>query len=62
MNFNSLTDLHQALKNKEISAQEVVKQTFAEIKEKEPKIAAFISLNEESSLKYAGEIDEKGDF
>lgn len=62
MDFNSLTDLHQALKNKEISAQEVVKQTFAEIKEKEPKIAAFISLNEESSLKYAGEIDEKGDF
>lgn len=62
MAFNSLTELHQALATKKISAQEVAKQTLSEIKQKEPQIAAFINLNEAAALKRAAEIDAQGDF
>ncbi|BDR58458.1 Asp-tRNA(Asn)/Glu-tRNA(Gln) amidotransferase subunit GatA [Xylocopilactobacillus apicola] len=62
MKFESLSQTHQALLNKEVSAQEIVEHTFIDIESKEDRISAFITLNKEQALKEAAELDQKGDF
>ncbi|KRN90554.1 Asp-tRNA(Asn)/Glu-tRNA(Gln) amidotransferase subunit GatA [Ligilactobacillus ceti] len=57
---NDLASLHTSLVNKEISAEELTKATFAGIKEKEPVVDAFLTLNEEKALQTAREIDAQG--
>ena len=56
----SLEELHDLLVSKEITAQDLVRATFDRIKETEPAIDAFITLNEEKALAQAKALDEKG--
>ena len=56
----SLEELHDLLVSKEITAQDLVRATFDRIKETEPAIDAFITLNEEKLLAQAKALDEKG--
>ena len=46
----SLEELHRMLVSKEITVQDLTKATFERIKETEPEIEAFITLNEEKSI------------
>lgn len=57
---NDLTSLHQKLVDKEISSTELTQVTFDVIKERDPKIEAFLTLNEKNALKKAQEIDKRG--
>lgn len=56
----SVEELHDLLVKKEITATELTKETFNRLKETEPKIDAFLALNEEKALAQAKLIDEKG--
>lgn len=56
----SVEELHDLLVKKEITATELTKETFNRLKETEPKIDAFLALNEEKALEQAKLIDEKG--
>ena len=62
MNYfeNDLTTLHAGLVNKQFSVVELVKETFATIKQREPQFEAFLALNEEAALKQAATLDEQG--
>lgn len=62
MNFfnETLSSLHEGLKNKEYSSVELTKESFKRIAEVDPKINAFLALNEEAALKQAAAADEKG--
>lgn len=62
MNYlkNDLTTLHAGLVNKQFSVVELVKETFATIKQREPQLEAFLALNEEAALKQAAALDERG--
>ena len=55
----SLEELHRMLVSKEITVQDLTKATFERIKETEPEIEAFITLNEEKALEQAKALDEK---
>ena len=55
-----LTQLHDDLVNKKISATELTKETFDHIKGNEDQVKAFINLNEDAAMKRAQEIDEAG--
>ena len=57
---HSLEELHAMLVSKEITAQDLTKATFDRIKETEPEIDAFITLNEEKAMAIAKALDEKG--
>ncbi|KRL00284.1 Asp-tRNA(Asn)/Glu-tRNA(Gln) amidotransferase subunit GatA [Liquorilactobacillus capillatus] len=57
---NDLTSLHDLLVKKEISVTELTKETLAAIKEREQKVAAFLSVDEQGALKQAAELDQKG--
>lgn len=46
----SLEELHSLLVSKEITATDLTRETFARIKETEPKVDAFLALNEEKAL------------
>ncbi|MGM0124084.1 glutamyl-tRNA(Gln) amidotransferase subunit A [Enterococcus sp. AZ194] len=56
----SLVELHDLLVSKEITSQDLTQATFDRIKETEPKVDAFLQLNEEKSIELAKAIDEKG--
>ncbi|WEG73007.1 Asp-tRNA(Asn)/Glu-tRNA(Gln) amidotransferase subunit GatA [Vagococcus intermedius] len=56
----SLKELQELLGKKEITALDLTKATFERIKETEPTIDAFITLNEEKALAQAAKIDENG--
>jgi len=58
----SLAEAHRRLVAKEISAVELTKEHLQKIREWEPKINAFITVNEEEALAQATEVDKKGDF
>lgn len=62
MDFQNLSELHEALKNKEVNAVEVTKDSFSDIQKKDEQISAFITLNQEQALKQAEKIDKEGDF
>lgn len=55
-----LSQLHDDLVNKKISARELTKETFDHIKANEDDIKAFITLNEDAALKQAADIDQAG--
>ena len=48
-----LTSLHEKLVNKDLSVEELTKETFKTIKDRDQQIAAFLALNEEAALKQA---------
>ncbi|WP_038026160.1 amidase family protein, partial [Tetragenococcus muriaticus] len=56
----TLEELHTLLVSKEITVVELIQETFAHLKEIEPEIDSFITLNEEKALEMARAIDEKG--
>ncbi len=56
----SLEELHQLLVNKEISAEDLTKDTFARIEKTDGTMQAFLALNEEKALEMAKGIDAKG--
>lgn len=59
--FNeTITSLHEGLKNKEFSSVELTKESFKRIAEVDPEINAFLALNEDEALKQAAAADEKG--
>ncbi|CAJ1226930.1 Asp-tRNA(Asn)/Glu-tRNA(Gln) amidotransferase subunit GatA [Lactiplantibacillus xiangfangensis] len=62
MNYfdQDLTSLHADLVAKKISAVALAKATFENLREIDPKLGAFLNLNEEAALKRAAEIDAKG--
>ncbi|BDR56445.1 Asp-tRNA(Asn)/Glu-tRNA(Gln) amidotransferase subunit GatA [Xylocopilactobacillus apis] len=62
MNFENLSEIHQALQKKEISAKDVAEETFKDIEKKENQISAFITLNKEKALEEAENIDKSSDF
>ncbi|WP_034991912.1 Asp-tRNA(Asn)/Glu-tRNA(Gln) amidotransferase subunit GatA [Liquorilactobacillus vini] len=55
-----LTSLHELLVKKEISVTELVKETFATIKQRDQKLAAFLTLNEQTALEQAALLDQNG--
>ncbi|EOA08697.1 aspartyl/glutamyl-tRNA(Asn/Gln) amidotransferase, A subunit, gatA [Pediococcus acidilactici D3] len=55
-----LTSLHEKLVNKDLSVEELTKDTFKTIKDRDQQIAAFLALNEEAALKQAKELDQNG--
>lgn len=62
MNFNetNITDLHNQLVNGEVSATELTKESFKQIKNTEDDVQAFLTLNEEAALKQAAALDQSG--
>lgn len=55
-----LVELHDLLVSKEITVTELTEDTFKRIKEVEPKIDAFLTLNEEQAMEIAKALDLKG--
>lgn len=53
-----LEELHGLLASGEISATELTKATFDRIQETEPKVEAFLALNQEKALELARNVDE----
>ncbi|MBY6272513.1 MAG: Asp-tRNA(Asn)/Glu-tRNA(Gln) amidotransferase subunit GatA [Caldibacillus debilis] len=56
---HKLKDLHEMLVKKEISAADLVDESFRRIREVEDKVQAFITLDEEGARKRAKELDER---
>ncbi|MBO8171727.1 MAG: Asp-tRNA(Asn)/Glu-tRNA(Gln) amidotransferase subunit GatA [Bacillaceae bacterium] len=54
----SLKDLHNALKNKELTVTELVEASFKRIDEVDDKVKAFLTLDEENARAKAGQLDE----
>ncbi|WP_019637537.1 Asp-tRNA(Asn)/Glu-tRNA(Gln) amidotransferase subunit GatA [Paenibacillus fonticola] len=54
-----LKDLHNQLRNKEISVTDVVNEAFAKIGERDEKIGAYLTLNEEGARAEAARLDDK---
>lgn len=55
-----LSQLHDDLVNKKVSATELTKATFDHIKANDDQVKAFINLNEDAAIKRATEIDQQG--
>lgn len=56
----SLVELHNLLVSKEITASDLTYETFNRIKDTEPEVDSFITLNEEKAVALAKAIDLKG--
>ncbi|MDR1012661.1 MAG: Asp-tRNA(Asn)/Glu-tRNA(Gln) amidotransferase subunit GatA [Lactobacillales bacterium] len=56
----SLSELHKLLVKKKISAKEVTQDALKRIKEIEPVVEAFLTVDEDNALKCAEEIDAEG--
>lgn len=54
-----LQDVHKKLEQKEVSVSELVDASLARIKETDPAIQAFITVNEEGARKQAAELDQQ---
>lgn len=55
-----LIELHNLLVSKEITAEDIMRETFSRIHETEDKVGSFITLNEEAALQLAKNMDAKG--
>lgn len=55
-----LIELHNLLVSKEITAEDIMRETFSRIHETEDKVGSFITLNEEVALQLAKNMDAKG--
>ncbi|MGG4035121.1 Asp-tRNA(Asn)/Glu-tRNA(Gln) amidotransferase subunit GatA [Paenibacillus cisolokensis] len=54
-----LQQLHEQLHDKELSVAELVDESYCRIKETDPSIRAFITLNEEQAREQAAELDRQ---
>ncbi|WP_461240025.1 Asp-tRNA(Asn)/Glu-tRNA(Gln) amidotransferase subunit GatA [Paucilactobacillus sp. N302-9] len=55
-----LTNLHDDLVNKKISATELTKATYDNIENRDDQVEAFLTLNKDEALKQAAQLDEQG--
>ncbi|MEG1370184.1 MAG: Asp-tRNA(Asn)/Glu-tRNA(Gln) amidotransferase subunit GatA [Carnobacterium sp.] len=55
-----LIELHNLLVSKEITTEDIMRETFSRIHETEDKVGSFITLNEEVAVQLAKNIDAKG--
>ncbi|TFJ71845.1 Asp-tRNA(Asn)/Glu-tRNA(Gln) amidotransferase subunit GatA [Carnobacterium maltaromaticum] len=55
-----LIELHNLLVSKEITAEDIMRETFSRIHETEDKVGSFITLNEEVAVQLAKNMDAKG--
>ncbi|MGT2959021.1 aspartyl/glutamyl-tRNA amidotransferase subunit A [Streptococcus bovimastitidis] len=60
LNTKNLSELHEMLVAKEISAKELTVSTIEDIKKREESIGSFITVAEEAALAQAQAIDDKG--
>lgn len=58
----SIHKVHELLRKKEITSEELTKVLLKRIEEIDGKIKAYVTLNSEEALERSCEIDEKGDF
>lgn len=58
---HSLKELTQKLNDKEITATDLVEESYARIKEVDSDVQAFLTLDEENARSYAKELDENPD-
>jgi len=58
--YKTLEELHEMLKNQEVTSVQVVEDLYNRIEETEEKVGAFIFLNKGQALEKAKEFDEKG--
>ncbi|MEG0731164.1 MAG: Asp-tRNA(Asn)/Glu-tRNA(Gln) amidotransferase subunit GatA [Vagococcus sp.] len=56
----TVKELSNKIQSKEVTVEEVIKDSFERINATEEKIEAFITLNEEKALESARELDKKG--
>lgn len=56
----SVSELHQKFVDRDISVRELTKAAFDRLAETEPKIEAFLALNEEAAYQSAEQIDQEG--
>ncbi|MDR0614966.1 MAG: Asp-tRNA(Asn)/Glu-tRNA(Gln) amidotransferase subunit GatA [Lactobacillales bacterium] len=56
----SLSELHKLLVKKEVSSEELTRDTFKRIREVEPVVEAFLTVDENNALKRAKEVDAEG--
>ncbi|MCQ9210310.1 Asp-tRNA(Asn)/Glu-tRNA(Gln) amidotransferase subunit GatA [Granulicatella seriolae] len=56
----TLVDLHEGLRKKEFTSLDLTKETFKAIRDIDPKVEAFLTLNEEAALLQAQAADQKG--
>ena len=59
-NDKTITELHQMLVDREISALELTQATLADVKSREDQIGAFLKITEDEALAQAKAIDERG--
>ena len=57
---NDLTSIHNGLVKHEFSAAELTAETFKQIKARDQKIESFLTLNEETALAAAAQVDQAG--
>ncbi|ULQ50386.1 Asp-tRNA(Asn)/Glu-tRNA(Gln) amidotransferase subunit GatA [Liquorilactobacillus nagelii] len=57
---HDLASLHDLLVKKEVSVTDLVKETLTTIKERDQKLAAFLTLNEKTALDQAAQLDQQG--
>ncbi len=57
---NDLSSLHAGLLNKDFSSKELTQETFKHVKAIDPKIDAFLTLNEDKALAAAEKVDQAG--
>ncbi|MDR2977324.1 MAG: Asp-tRNA(Asn)/Glu-tRNA(Gln) amidotransferase subunit GatA, partial [Streptococcaceae bacterium] len=62
MSFNNKTisELHDLLVSKEISATELTQATLADVKTRESQVDAFLNITEKEALAAAAEVDARG--
>ncbi len=57
--MNNILEIHQGLKKKEFSAQELVRDYLAKIKSKDKEIGAFLTLTEDLAMRQAKTVDKQ---
>lgn len=60
LNHKTISELHELLVSKEISAVELTQETLSDIKKREEAIGSFVTIAEETALAQAAALDEKG--
>ncbi|CRH92222.1 glutamyl-tRNA amidotransferase subunit A [Chlamydia trachomatis] len=60
LNHKTISELHELLVFKEISAVELTQETLSDIKKREEAIGSFVTIAEEAALAQAAALDEKG--
>lgn len=55
----SLQELHSQFRSKELSVTDVVGEAFTKIQERDERVGAYLTLNEEEARAHAARLDDK---